>query len=69
MLPKKTSVAVVEHELKGVRAWAERRSVPLEWHAATLELSVTLRQPVTGEVFYLRGRFESYRAQPPAWLF
>lgn len=69
MLPKKTTVAIVEHELEGAQAWAERRGVLLEWLPAMLELRVTIAQPETNEAFYLRGRFNNYREEPPAWLF
>lgn len=69
MMPAETSAAIVEDELEGVRAWAERHGVPIEWHPETFELRLVLTQPSSGELFYLRGRFDDYPEVAPAWTF
>ena len=52
----------VEEEMPAARAWATRRRVNLEWHPGLVEIRVTLVQRETNDVFYLRGRFDGYRA-------
>ena len=69
MLPIEATIAMVEHELKAARAWAVRRGVSLEWCPEILELRATLPQPKSSDTFYLRGRFENYREEAPAWIF
>jgi hypothetical protein len=69
MIPKAKTIAVVEYQLQGAKAWAERNEVPLDWDPDNLELRAILTQPSTGEGFYLRGRFEGYPAHPPEWTF
>jgi len=69
MLPKATSIIIVESELEAVEAWASRHGARLMWQADALELRVRLTQPSTGLAFYLRGRFDNYREVPPAWTF
>lgn len=69
MVPTATTVLVVEDELAGARAWAERHAVPLAWEPEVLEIRATLTQPETDQLFYLRGRFDDYRVLPPAWTF
>lgn len=59
----------MEDELPAAHAWAERRGSPLVWVPEDLELRVTMTQPETGELFYLRGRVDEYRELPPTWTF
>lgn len=60
---------IVEAELPGAQAWALRRSLLLQWLPEQLQLRVKLTQPITNELFYLRGLFDDYRAIAPAWSF
>jgi hypothetical protein len=69
MIPREKTIAVVEHQLKGARAWAERKEASLDWRREDLELRAVLTHPGTGDEFYLRGRFEDYPALPPKWTF
>jgi hypothetical protein len=70
MLPVEATRALVENELPGARAWADRRGIPpLAWNPETLELRAVLTQPGTAERFYLRGRFDDYSTLPPMWDF
>lgn len=69
MVSRQTTVLIVEEELAGAQAWSERRAVPLTWVPELLEVRATFAQPGTGELFYLRGRFDDYRVLPPAWTF
>lgn len=69
MVPREHTILIVEEELEGARAWAERHAVPLEWRPDELELRVQLTQPKTEGLFYLRGIFDNYREIPPAWQF
>lgn len=68
-VPKETTRRVVAVELEGARAWAERHDVELDWDPETLTMTTQLVQPETGDVFTLVGRFDGYRARPPAWNF
>ena len=69
MVPGNTTISFVEHELEGAHAWATRHGVSLKWHPDELALHVTMEQTSTGDIFYLLGRFENYREEPPEWLF
>jgi hypothetical protein len=69
MIPTEKTIAVVEHQLEGAQAWAERRGFEANWDPDSLELRVTFTQPETGREFYLRGRFDGYPALPPEWTF
>jgi hypothetical protein len=69
VVPRETTVIILEDEFSGAEAWAGRHGVPLAWLPESLEVRVTLTQPVTNERFYLRGRFDDYREQAPAWTF
>jgi hypothetical protein len=69
MIPSADTLIIVEDELEGARRWAERHVVPLAWFPEHLELRVNLRQPETLEPFFLRARFDDYRAIPPQWAF
>lgn len=44
-----------------------RRGIRWQWLPEQRELRVQLKQPGSGEVFYLGGLFDDYRALPPAW--
>lgn len=69
MVPKDSTVRVVEHELEGANTWANRYGVSLRWYPDKLELHVAMEQASTGDMFYLLGRFDDYREEPPEWLF
>ena len=69
MVPTATTVLVVEDELGGAMAWAERRAVPLTWKPKLLEIRATFTQPESHELFYLRGRVDDYKVLPPTWTF
>jgi hypothetical protein len=69
MIPKAKTIAVVEHQLRGAKAWADRNGVDLEWAREELELRAVLTQPSTGEKFFLRGKFDDFPALPPKWTF
>lgn len=60
---------IVDAELSAARAWAERHKSPLDWLPDALECRVKFTQPETGEVFFLRGVFDNYRAVAPEWSF
>jgi hypothetical protein len=60
---------IVEHELAGAQAWAERHGIEIDWRPEDLQLRVALLQPETGLRFFLRGTFRDYRALPPGWTF
>lgn len=63
------AMIVIDEELTATLAWAARKDVPLTWDRERLELRGDWEQPETGERFYLRGGFDGYRVQPPAWLY
>jgi hypothetical protein len=69
VVPRETTIIILEDELPGAQAWAGRHGVPLRWLPESLEVRVTLTQPETNEPFYLRGRFDDYRQLAPAWVF
>ncbi len=69
MIPRDTTIRVVERELEGAHTWATRHGVSLKWHPDKLEIHVEMEQTSTGDMFYLLGRFENYREEPPEWLF
>ncbi len=69
MVPRGTTIEAVERELEGATVWATSHGVYLTWHPDNLEIRVAMEQPSTRETFYLLGRFDNYREEPPAWLF
>lgn len=69
MIPAEQVRIIVADELEGARCWAERRGVTMDWYPESLELRVSLVQPETNGLFFLRGRFPDYRALPPEWTF
>ncbi len=69
MLPRDTTILVVKRELEDARTWVTRHGVYLKWDPDKLEIHVAMEQPSTGDMFYLLGRFDNYREEPPEWLF
>lgn len=69
MVSGEDTIILLDDELPGAQAWAKRCRTPLVWVPEGLEIRVTLTQPDSGELFYLRGRFDNYRAVAPAWVF
>lgn len=67
LLPTAVVDAALADELPPALAWAERRRIPCEWFAEERELRLQLKQTKSGELFYLGGQFDSYRALPAAW--
>jgi hypothetical protein len=69
VLPRDATLAVIETELQGARAWAERRQYTLTFDPDTIALRLVLRHATSGESFFLRGIFDSYPELPPIWTF
>jgi hypothetical protein len=69
LIPADHTRLIVEKELEAAQGWAGRHGVEIDWLPETLELRATLRQPETGELFFLRGMFRDYRALAPDWTF
>ena len=69
MIPPDTTRDIVEEELEGARAWADRHDIPLEWCPEQLEVRVVILQPKTEKKFWLKGDVEGYDVVPPAWEF
>jgi hypothetical protein len=69
MIPASEICIVVEPEIHGAQAWAERHGISSVWSADTLELHTVLIQAGESTKFYLRGRFDNYRALAPEWTF
>lgn len=70
MIPRDLTLGLVEQEeLEPARQWALRAGVELTWRPETLELRGVFRQRSSGELFYLFGNLEGYKAVPPAWEF
>lgn len=69
MIRREHTIIHVENELAGARGWAERHRVPLQWLPDALELRITLSQPESDDLYYLRARVDDYRELPPAWTF
>lgn len=69
MIPSEDTRIIVQDELIGAYAWADRHKLSLHWLPEDLELQVELIQPETGLKFFLQGLFDDYRAMPPAWSF
>lgn len=69
MISREATIAVVEKELEGARAWADRNGYDFKWDPGTLTLRVVLRHKSSSELFFLLGEFESYPVLPPTWTF
>jgi len=69
IIPASETRIIIEPEIYGAQAWAERHGVIFAWIAEMLELRTTLVQPGGSINFYLRGRFDNYRAVAPEWTF
>lgn len=68
-VPADETRIIIESEVCGAQAWAERRGIGFTWVLETLELRVVLAQLAPWERFFLRGRFPGYRALAPEWTF
>lgn len=68
VLPPVVTDAAIESELPGALAWAQRHQIALDTRllAERIIRAVLVRQD-TEEKFYLQGRFDNYKALPPAW--
>ena len=69
MIPHQDTILIVEDELRGALRWTDRHRIPLTWLPERLDVRVTFTQPGTGELFFLRGTFDEYKAIAPAWTF
>lgn len=69
MLPPEVTTEFFLSELEGACAWAARHGIPLHSDAQALQLRAEIAQPDTGEIFYLLGNFDKYKALPPSWTF
>lgn len=69
MIPASETRIVIEPEIRGALAWAERHGIVAAWDADALELRATLVQAGGTTEFRLRGRFDNYRALAPEWTF
>src|SRR5439155_16656601 len=62
-----------EDEIPGAIRWAEYHGVDHTWDRQALILTVALKggseREGEEESYLLAGRFEDYRAMPPAWRF
>jgi hypothetical protein len=67
MLPDRVTAAAFAAELGPAREWAKREQFKLECDLPKMELRVTFSRADSGECFYLRGRFDGYKALPPTW--
>jgi hypothetical protein len=67
-VPVETSRTILEVEVVGARAWAERRGWSLALGSG-LQLDVRMLHPADHGPLLLRGEFDGYRALPPTWLF
>lgn len=65
--------ANVAKELPAARAWADRNRLSISWEEEELALCLRLEGPGrnagTIERYLLVGRFDEYKALPPAWTF
>ena len=69
IVPPEVSLAILEGELPGARRWAEDLGITIRWDAEALSVCAEFVHPRSGDTFYLRGRFNEYRALPPVWEF
>jgi hypothetical protein len=69
VIPAEETRIIIEAELGGAQAWAGRHCISLIWLRDALELRLILIHPVKQTEFYLRGRFDNYRAVAPEWTF
>ena len=68
-VPADETRIIIESEIHGAQAWAERHGIGCTWIPEILELRVVLMQLTGDNRFYLRGRFQDYRALAPEWTF
>jgi hypothetical protein len=68
-VPADETRIIIESEIRGAQAWADRHGSGFTWVPETLELRVVLTQLGGIDRFYLRGRFPGYRALAPEWTF
>jgi hypothetical protein len=69
VIPANETRIVIEPEIRGAQAWAERRGVACTWNPDALEMRTVLLQSGDSTKFYLRARFDNYRAFAPEWTF
>ena len=67
MLPDHVTVAAFASELEPAQMWADEEQLQFEWNLPEKVLRVTFVRDDSAERFYLRGRFDDYKALPPIW--
>ncbi len=68
-VPADETRIIIEPEIRGAQAWADRHGIGLVWLPEALELRAIVTQLSADDRFYLRGRFSGYRALAPEWTF
>lgn len=69
MIPANETRIMIEPEIRGALAWADRREIASAWNPESLEMRTVLRQPGDLAEFFLRGRFDRYPFMAPEWTF
>ena len=67
MLPERVTAAAFTSELEAACEWARREQVQLDCSLPEKLLCATFVRGDSSEHFYVRGRFDGYKALPPIW--
>lgn len=67
MLPDRVTTVALEGEFKAACEWAKRERVQLDCDIPHRLLRAVFERADPADRFFLRGRFDSYKALPPIW--
>lgn len=69
MVPRETTLAILDEELPPALAWAERIGWSASMLEGSLEMDLRLSHPRANTPLLLTADFSDYKAVPPAWTF
>jgi hypothetical protein len=69
MVPRETTIAVVEAELPSLRLYGERKGWKVQWDPDRLVILADGTHPADKSAARLHADVTGYKAQPPAWRF
>lgn len=67
MLPNRVTTAALDGEIEAAHEWAKRERIQLDCDIPLRLLRAVFVRDDPADCFYLRGRFDSYKALPPIW--
>ena len=67
MLPGRVTAAAIESEIEAAREWAKCEQMELQAVIPETLVRAVFTREVSGDQFFLQGKFDGYKALPPEW--